>query len=168
MSFDIKRIHKSSRRVVKFLRRNSTRPSSDAIHNLRTSTRSLETTFNALGLDSKRNLKRLLRGLGSVRKRAGKVRDMDVLTANALAVKETGERDCLVQLLEYLGAERNRYVDKLRRVIETENPKLRRDLKRSSTRVEKVVRRAIEDPEDSDAAPATMAKAFQIVSELNS
>src|SRR5262245_18331847 len=84
MAFDIKRIHKSSRRVMKFLRKNSTRPGSNAVHNLRTSTRSLETTFVTLGLDSKQNVKRLLRGLRDVRRGAGRVRDMDVLTANAL------------------------------------------------------------------------------------
>src|SRR5262245_63511660 len=106
MSFDIERIQKSTRRVRKFLQKNSKRPSSDAIHNLRTSTRSLETTFTTLGFDSKRKVKRLMRDLGDVRKRAGKVRDMDVLTADALMVKQDGEKDCLVQLLEYLGAER--------------------------------------------------------------
>src|SRR2546430_8135357 len=106
MSFDIERIHKATRRVEKFLQKNPKRPSSDAIHNLRTSARSLETAFRTLGLDSKRKVKRLLRGLGDIRKRAGKVRDMDVLSADALTVKPDGEQDCLVQLLEYLGAER--------------------------------------------------------------
>src|SRR5262245_10676029 len=119
MSFDIDRIQKSTRKVSKFVKKNSKRPSSDAIHNLRTSTRSLETTFVTLRLNSKGKVKRLLRDLGDVRKRAGKVRDMDVLTADALSVKEDGEQDCLVQLLEHLGAERNKYAKKLRLLIQT-------------------------------------------------
>jgi CHAD domain-containing protein len=168
MSFDIKRIHKSSRRVMKFLRNNSKRPSPDAIHDLRTSTRSLETTFTTLGLDSKGNVKRLLRDLRYVRKGAGKVRDMDVLTANVLRVKQHGEQDCLVRLLEYLGAERNRYARKLRRVIETNTPKLRRNLKRNSKRVERILEEAINNPAGSDATSATMAKAIRIASDLNS
>src|SRR3954466_4920669 len=108
MSFDIERIHKSSRRVRKFLRENSKRPSVNAVHKVRTSTRSLETTFTTLGLASKKNIKRLLRDLKLLRKRAGKVRDMDVLTADALTLQAEGEQDCLVQLLEYLGERRNK------------------------------------------------------------
>ena len=122
MSFDIARIHKSARRVTRFLRRNSKRPSSEAVHDLRTSVRSLETTFTTLRLDSKKSTKRLLRDLGDVRKRAGKVRDMDVLTAHVLTIKQRGEQDCLVRLLEYLGAERRKYAKKLRAEIERNQP----------------------------------------------
>src|SRR4051794_40555388 len=101
MSFDVERIQKSARKIEKFLRKNSKRPSSAAIHDLRTNTRRLETTFTTLGLDSNRKAKRVLRDLAGVRKRAGKVRDMDVLTADALTIKHEGEQDCLVQLLEH-------------------------------------------------------------------
>src|SRR5688572_9949968 len=132
MPFDIARIHKSERRVMKFLRRNSRRPSSEAVHDLRTSARSLETTFSTLGLDGKKSVKRLLRSLGDVRRRAGKVRDMDVLTAHALAIKERREQDCHVQLLEYLGAERRKYARKLRAEIDRTDPRLRRDLKQNA------------------------------------
>src|SRR5438309_1354049 len=137
MSFDIQRIHKATRTVAKFLGKNSKRPGSDAVHKLRTSIRSLETTFITLKLDSKKQAKRLMRNLRAVRKAAGKVRDMDVLTAGVLTVERDGEQDCLVQLLEHLGAERNKSVKKLRRKIETNNPQLRRDLKRYSRHVEK-------------------------------
>src|SRR5262245_37020494 len=166
MSFDIERIQKSTRRVRKFLQKNSKRPSSDAIHNLRTSTRSLETTFTTFRLDSKKSVKRLLRGLTDVRKRAGKVRDMDVLTADALTVNQTAEQDCLVQLLEYLGAKRNKYAKKLRLVIATDSPQLRRNLKRSSKRVEKLLKQAESNPADSHAGPVLMAKAMTLSSDL--
>ena len=168
MSFDIERIQKSTRRVGKFLRKNSKRPSSNAIHNLRTSTRSLETTLTTLRLDSKKTVKRLLRGLADVRKRAGKVRDMDVLTAHALTVNHAGEQDCLVQLLEYLGVRRNKSTKKLRRVIATASPQLRRNLKRNSKRVEKLLKQAENNPADSDAVPVIVAKAKTLSSELNS
>src|SRR5262249_28844355 len=114
MSFDVQRIHRSARRVAKFVRKNVKRPSSVAIHNLRTSARALETTFTTLGLDSKRKVTRLLGDMAEVRKCAGKVRDMDVLTANGLRMGQDGEQDCLVQLLEFLGAKRNRSAQKLR------------------------------------------------------
>jgi len=153
MSFDIERIQKSTRRVRKFVRKNSKRPSSNAIHNLRTSTRSLETTLTTLRLNSKKTGKRLLRGLADLRKRAGKVRDMDVLAAHALTVNQAGEQDCLVQLLEYLGARRNKSTKKLRRVIARARPQLRRNLKRNSKRLEKLLKQAENNPADSDAMP---------------
>src|SRR5262249_783791 len=142
MSFDIKRVDKSVRRVRKFLRKNSSSPSADAVHNVRTSARSLETSLTTLGLDSKRKVRRLLRKLAKVRKGGGKLRDMDVLTGDALGTKQGGgEQDCLVRLLEYLGAEREKYARKLHLVIEQAGPQLRKDLKGSAKRLEKALKR---------------------------
>jgi CHAD domain-containing protein len=165
MSLDIERIQKSSRTVEKFLRKNPRKPSSDAIHDLRTSMRSLETAFETLGLKKKRRVKRLLRDLANVRKRAGKIRDMDVLTEDTLKLKHDEERECLVQLLEYLGAERVRHARKLRRHIERGNPDLRRDLKRNSKEMEKILRDSKEKSRKSTAA-AEAAKTVQLSSEL--
>jgi len=139
----------------------------NAVHKVRTSTRSLETTFTTLGLASKKNIKRLLRDLKLLRKRAGKVRDMDVLTADALTLHAEGEQDCLVQLLEYLGERRNKSARKLRLVIERTGPQLRKDLKRNSRRLEKLLRQAEQSPAESDATRITMAKALLLSSELN-
>ena len=141
MSFDINRIHKSVRRVRKFLRKNSKTPSPDAIHNLRTSARSLESTFVAVGLDSTGHVRRFLDELRKVRKRAGKVRDRDVLTADALSVHLDGEQNCLVELVEYLGAGRTKYAKKLGLVVERGGKRLRRDLERSFKSLEKLLER---------------------------
>jgi CHAD domain-containing protein len=168
MSFDIQRIQKSTRRVRKFIRKNSRRPSSEAIHDLRTDLRRLETAFLTLGLDAKKNIKRMLRDLAEVRKCAGKVRDMDVLTADALTLKDEGEQDCLVQLLEYLGMKRGKYARKLNVVIETASPRLRRALDRASQRVEKLFNQADKDPLDSNALSATVAKAIELGADLAS
>jgi CHAD domain-containing protein len=167
MAFDIERIDKAVRRVRKFMRKNSKRPSSDAIHDLRTSIRSLETTFATVEPDLKRNVKRLLRDLKAVRQRAGRVRDMDVLTADALTVKEDGEQDCLVQLIEHLGAARNKSSQKLRRLVKATAPNATRDLKRSSKRLEKFLQRAGAKPTNSDAVSATMSKSLLLSSGLD-
>lgn len=168
MSFDIQRIQRSTRRVTKFLRKNSRRPSSEAIHDLRTDLRRLETAFLSLGLDAKKNIKRMLRDFGKVRKCAGKVRDMDVLTADALKFKDEGEQDCLVQLLEYLGMKRAKHARKLNGVINTASPRLRRLLDRASKRVEKLFNQADKDPLDSKAISATVAKAIELGAGLTS
>ena len=93
---------------------------------------------------------------------------MDVLIADALTVNGRGEQDCLVQLLEYLGAQREKHIQKLRRVIQERGSKLRRDLKRNSRRVEALLKEAEGDPKGSDAIPLTMAKVISLSSDLSS
>lgn len=169
MSFDVGRIDKSGRRVKKFFRKNSRKPSSNAIHNMRTSIRSLETTFTTVGLDSKGKVRRLLHDLRDVRKCAGKVRDMDVWTADALTLSHDEERDCLVQLVEYLGAERNKYAKKLHRLIQATGSQFQRDLKRYLKRLQRVLEHADKnDSAGSDAMPLAMAKAIELSSGLES
>jgi|KBSSwiStaDraftv2_1062776.scaffolds.fasta_scaffold169787_2 CHAD domain-containing protein len=166
MSFDLKRVQKSEQRVEKFLRRNSKTPSTAAIHRLRTNTRRLETTFGTLSLHSSAGLKRLLGDLAVVRKRAGKVRDMDVLTADVMNIQQDSEQDCLVQLLEHLGAERKRFARKLRRRIDAANPEFRHNLKRSAKRLLKRLKEADRHPADSAATHAAMARTLSLSSGL--
>src|ERR1022692_4001100 len=110
MAIDTDRICKPVRNLRMFLKKSPKRPSSGQIHDLRTNSRRFEATVDAFGLSSHKNELRLLRDLARVQKRAGKVRDMDVLTGYALTVNLDGEQDCLVQLLETLGTnhEKNR------------------------------------------------------------
>ena len=66
-----------------------------------------------MSLDSQPKRRRLLKILGKIRKRAGKVRGMDVLVGFASGVKPDGEQDCSVQLLEHLGTERRKKAKRL-------------------------------------------------------
>jgi CHAD domain-containing protein len=167
MSFNLQKVQQSTRRVKKFLRKHPKQPSVNAIHNLRTGTRSLETTFTTLGISSNAKVRRLLRELRYVRKRAGKVRDMDVLTSDVLTLNQAGERDCYVQLVEYLGAARTKYAKKLRLAIVAAGPQVPRNLKRSSKRLRKLLQQPeIARSATSDPVPATIAKAIQLSSSL--
>ena len=115
MPLDVDRIQQSVRRVRKFLAKAPKNPPPQEIHDLRTSARRLEATVEALGLDSKRREKRLLRDLEQVRKRAGKVRDMDVFTGHLLALPQMeNETECLIELAEHLGIKRAKAAKKLR------------------------------------------------------
>jgi len=162
MSFDLPAIQKSTRRVLKILRQNSRRPNVKIIHDIRANCRSLETAYVTLNLDSKRNQKRLRRELRELRKRAGKVRDMDALTAAALLLQRDHEQDCLVRLLEHLGAERRKYEKKLHSFIKAANPRLMRQVDRASARVEKLLKRAINDPALSNTVPLTVEKTSEL------
>jgi len=117
MALDRERIQKNIRKLRKLLKKPSKLRNPQGVHDLRTRTRRVEATLRATGLASKRRESKLLRRLHPIRKKAGKVRDMDVLTGHVLELNPDGERDCVVRLLEHLGAERYRLGKQLRRVV---------------------------------------------------
>jgi CHAD domain-containing protein len=84
MAIDADRIHKPVRKLRQFLKKSPAKPTSGEIHDLRTNSRRLETAVDAIGPRNK-NQERVLRDLTRVRKRAGKIRDMDVLVGHAIA-----------------------------------------------------------------------------------
>lgn len=170
MSLDTARIHKPIRKLRKFLKKAPKRPTSEQIHDLRTSSRRFEAEVDAFGLDSKANERRILPDLQRVRKRAGKIRDIDVLTGDLLNLTVDGEQDCVVQLVENLGMERARHAQKLRKLVLKFAPQLRRRLKRSWAKMEKLVKKSEGRPDasTSDRAEQATAKALQIAAELKS
>src|SRR3954454_2659894 len=101
MALDPARIHRTIRKLRKLLQKPFRRPGADDVHEWRTHTRRFEDALEVLDLDSRRNERPLRRALRRLRKRAGKVRDMDVLTSYASDVMVAGERDCRVALLEH-------------------------------------------------------------------
>ena len=132
MGVDLDRIEKSTRQLRKALKEQPGNPTADEIHDMRTHTRRLEAAVEALALADRHNERRLLKGLHGLRKRTGKIRDMDVFTGHAITVKVSeDERDCLVRLLESLGAERHRHVTKLRGRMRADGTTLRWRLKRT-------------------------------------
>jgi CHAD domain-containing protein len=133
------RIQKSVRKLRKLIKKAPKRPTPDQVHALRTHARRFEAAAEALHLDSKRNERRVLRALGRLRKRAGKVRDMDVLTGHSSNLHVDSDQDCLIQLLEYLGSSRYQCAKKLSLEIRQNGPALRRRLKRTAARLEKLI-----------------------------
>jgi len=166
MALDLERIHKSARRVAKFVKRNPKRPTSGAVHRLRTSARHLENALVTLELESKRGIDALLRRLKKTHRLAGAVRDMDVLTGNALTIDGRGEQDCLVRLLEHLGAERSKRAGKLRAALAKRRRQARRSLERGLERVERVSERSRQN-DDEASVHAAVARALQAKSALS-
>ena len=136
MALDTDGTQKSVRQLRKLLKNPPRRPTPDEIHALRTRTRRFESTLGALGVESKRNERRALRDLGHIRRPAGN-KDMDVLTAHAVTVQADQEQDCLVRLLECLGAGRYRHAEQLHTLALKYGAVLRRRLKRTSARLKK-------------------------------
>ena len=103
----------------------------EQVHTLRTNTRRVEAILGAVELVSAGEKKRLMRGLKRVRRAAGEVRDMDVLTAKAANTEVAEEQSCQVQLLHHLGRERARGARKLVRELKREGSGIRSSLKRA-------------------------------------
>jgi CHAD domain-containing protein len=168
MSLDRNRLSKSVNKLRKFLRKggNSLRP--QEVHDFRTHARRLEAMMEALGLGSKGKYRRLLRDVARLRKRAGKVRDMDVLTGHALTVRIEDEQDCSVELLECLGAERYQQAKKLAKQVENSRQVLRERMKRSSAHIDSLLtKRDKKQIQAKNKAQAeTMASALQLSSHL--
>ena len=114
------------------------------VHQLRTRTRRMEAMVHALALDSRKNERRLLKAIQPVRKRAGRVRDMDVLADFASKLQVGRDRECSAQLLEHLGNQRQRQARKLQKVAAKQSSKIKKRL----TRCGKLLNRAFKNQKD--------------------
>jgi CHAD domain-containing protein len=161
MALDKNRLHKSVSKLRKLLRKPPKQSTPEMIHDFRTHIRRLEATLGALDMESPPREQRVLKDLSRLRRRAGKVRDMDVLTGCASAVQVKDEEDCSVRLLEYLGAKRYGQGSKMQALIQKYGSRLRKRLKRTSERLEKRLSQV-----DKGHSEAIRARTIQYWSEL--
>ena len=140
MAVDADRMQKLVRKVRKLLKKMPNSPSPEEVHDLRTNSRRIEATLQALSLDSGRTARQVLKQISKLRKRAGKVRDMDVLTSYVSQMPRfDGERECFVDLLECLGARRQKYAKKLDAARNRYVAPLRKRLKQTSRQMNKAL-----------------------------
>ena len=139
MALNEKRLEKSIKKLLKILKKRSTLLDPEDVHDLRTRSRRIESSIQATQLSTKHNERALLRNLRRIRKKAGKVRDMDVLTSHVLKLRVKGEEDCLTRLAEHLGNQRYKHAEKLRRIIKRHGEKTRRRLKHTRGRFEREI-----------------------------
>src|ERR1700733_12638987 len=131
MALERDRLLKRVTKLRKLIHKLESNPAPEKVHDLRTTARQFEAIFHALSLDEHGARKSMLKDLAHIRKRAGKVRDMDVLMGFASKIHPPGEEECSLELLEYIGAKRMKQVKKLHSEVSKRSPALRRDLKRS-------------------------------------
>ena len=163
MPIDFEQIQKPGRKLRKLLKKMSAEPNPEQVHDFRTSSRQLESTLQAFGLESSRNGHRILKPLARLRKRAGKIRDMDVLIGYTSNLRPPdGEQECALELLEHLGAERRRYAKKFHSTAKSKGPDLRSDLKRGQKHLVKIG----SGTQESGTNHSLPASAMQISSEL--
>ena len=165
MALDQTRLVKPVKKLRKLLSKLDSDPAPEQIHDLRTSARRFEAAFKALSLSDAGIPKCVLKELGRLRKRAGKVRDMDVLTEFAAAVRPKGEEECHVRLLEHLGAKRQRQAGKLHAELKRLRPGVRKGLDQASLRMTRLLRGKGAGPADSAVANAA-ATAVRVSAQL--
>jgi CHAD domain-containing protein len=125
------------RRVFRKMEREVLRLSSDrqaeAVHSFRTTSRRLETLLTGLVAARDRNQKKLLKMLGRIRRRAGRVRDLDVQLAALRSLKVSIEPRRKTQLMQRLLELRAQQEEKLGKLLKkTGLRELRKRLKRAS------------------------------------
>lgn len=136
MAVDFKRARKPARKLRKLIKKMPAEPTPEQVHDFRSNTRKMEATLRAFALDTGGAGHRILKPLSRLRKRAGKIRDMDVLTAYTTSVRlGDGEQDCVVQLVEYLGAQRHKYARKFHAASRRDGSQLRRRLKHAQRKL---------------------------------
>jgi CHAD domain-containing protein len=150
MALDSDQLEKPFSKLAKSLKKIPKQPSPKQVHNIRTETRRVEAALHALLLDKKRMGQRSIKALTPIRKRAGKVRDMDVLTGFASTLSSGSHRDCLVQLLEHLGHQRFQGARRLRKTVGRQRNVATRALKRCLTSI----KRSLDGRKGRDQWPA--------------
>jgi CHAD domain-containing protein len=111
----------------------SSKPRAENVHRFRTGTRRLQILLGEISPKLDRNQKKLLKMLGRIRKRAGKVRDLDVQLAALRALKMARESRRKTQLVNHLIELRGEQEKKLRKAVEEDTVgEIHKRLKRAS------------------------------------
>lgn len=123
------------RRVNKALAALAKNPDVDTVHHFRTSSRRFEAVLELLGHPTSRDEIWLDKQLSKLRRRAGKVRDLDVQTEDLKELQIGRDGDHKEKLLEALARRRRREERRLERTLEKADLKeIRKRLNELSTR----------------------------------
>lgn len=134
MSVDQKRSRLAFQKLNRQLRKLSQNPAPAHVHKFRTCGRRVEALLGALIPHPNRNDRKLLRLLARLRKKAGRVRDLDVQISALRNLKIPHESKRKSQLLHALMEERSQRERKLAQAFDKETlQQLRRRLKRAAS-----------------------------------
>ncbi|MFP5250679.1 MAG: CHAD domain-containing protein, partial [Acidobacteriota bacterium] len=126
---DLDRVEKPLWKLRKLLKSLPEDPAPADVHKLRTRARRIEAVASAWAPAGGKESKRLLKAIQPVRKAAGSVRDMDVLTGNLLHMEMTRSSDSRLRLIEHLGGARVASAGDLLETVGRQRKKARRELK---------------------------------------
>jgi len=111
MPIDRQRNQMLCRRLSRLLNKVADKPQPDTVHQFRTTARRIEALLEALSPDPDKNQRRLTKRVVKLRRRAGRVRDMDVQMAALRSLKigrDAQRKDRLMQALAELRSKREK------------------------------------------------------------
>lgn len=149
MAVDHQRTRHLFKKLSQLLGQNASRPHAEAVHDLRTISRRVEALLDALATEPDRNQRKLLRRLKRLRRRAGRVRDIDVQIIALRTLKIGRDSARRGQLARHLNDRRSRRERKLQKALD---PKTVRNLRRRLTRVESALLKPAPAPRPATAA----------------
>jgi len=133
MSIDPKRCQVVFQKLEQDLIKLSSKPRAANVHRVRTGTRRLEILLGELSPKLDRNQNKLLKLLSRIRKRAGKLRDLDVQLAALRSLKVPREPRRKTQLVNHLIELRGEQEKKLRKAVDDATVReIRKRLKRAA------------------------------------
>lgn len=137
MPVDQERSRLAFRRLNRQLTKLARKPAPENVHKFRTYGRRVEAFLDELIPAPSRNDKKLLKLLSRLRKKAGRVRDLDVQIVSLRNLKIPSEPDRKAQLLRTLAEERGLREKKLAKAFDPETiGELRKRLKRAASNAE--------------------------------
>lgn len=134
MADELEHIQKALRELGKSVKGLSGNPLPKQVHKLRTSARRVEAITGALPHGKKS--RKLVKSIEPLRKAAGGVRDMDVLTANIRKLGQTVPAESLARLAEHLQTSRAKEVGELHRKLDHKRKALRHNLRQYAESVQ--------------------------------
>jgi CHAD domain-containing protein len=137
MSISSERYRSLFRKAERDLLKLSSNQESEPVHSFRTTARRVQTLLEEFVPDRSRNQKKLLKLLSRIRKRTGKVRDLDVQLSALRSLKIPQEPRRKTQLMHHLIELRAKHEKQLRKVLTKDNiHEVRKRLKRTSKEIE--------------------------------
>jgi CHAD domain-containing protein len=142
MAFDPMLLHPEHtrttfRKLARQMSKLAGKPVPESVHKFRTSSRRVEVLVSDLGATRSGNDKKLLKLLGRLRKKAGRVRDLDVQSAALRSLRIPQEPGRKSQLMRTLAEERARREKKLAKSLDKQTiAEVRKRLKRTVASLE--------------------------------
>ena len=163
MPIAAKRSHAIFQKLERDLIKLPSKPQAISVHRFRTGARRLQILLGELSPKVNRSEKKLLKLLGRIRKRAGRVRDLDVQSAALRSFKVPQEPRRKTQLINHLIQLRDEQENKLRKAVDPETVReIQKRLKRAAKRFNPeacgdplTVAKAMLKPLDRAASPLT-------------
>src|SRR3984957_4976431 len=158
MPIDLKRSRLAFQKLGREVTRLTRKPAPESVHKFRTNSRRVEAVLSEVVPELNRNDKKLLRLLSRLRKKAGRVRDLDVEIASLRSLKIPGGNGHKSLFVDALVQERAKCEQKLAKAFDRE----------TAARVRKRLKRAIASidlPKNTDPLTLTLGKLAKLSSD---